>query len=319
MDPSTIKSQRDAIASEHGPWVAYNIRLADGVYTMSNNHVGSVEFLIHAIVQAVSDLSAKPLDQLRILDLGCHEGGYAIEFGLHGATVVGIEGRIASVEKARFAAEALGLDKVTFLQGDVRELKEEDLGRFDVVLCLGILYHLEVKDAVELVDRCYALCDELTVVRSAIWLSQDVSTVVNGHVFEGRRYRENTHEGASLDNPTSILPSRTSLLNLLADVGFTSVFEVEMPNVPGLDEFVDNATYMAMRGGRVPFRSIDGIDDILSKLRRAHRGRLAPLKALAIPQQGGYWRVRERVMHSVAKNIFQSRKPTDTWRVPPRG
>ena len=214
MDVTSLRGARDRVASEHGPWVAYNIHLGHGVYTMGNDHVGTGEFLVHAIVQAVADLASKPLSELRILDLACHEGGYAIEFGLHGATVVGIEGRPANIQKARFAAEALGLDRVRFQDGDVRDLSEEALGQFDIVLCLGILYHLEAEHAVRLIERCHALCTEMTVVRTAVGLSPNSTTSIGGRTYRGRRYREDTRRrGAALDTPVSILPPHPSLLN----------------------------------------------------------------------------------------------------------
>ncbi len=66
----------------------------------------------------------------------------AVELARLGANVVGIEGREANLAKARFAKEALSLENPEFHQDDVRNLSKEKYGRFDVVLCLGILYHL---------------------------------------------------------------------------------------------------------------------------------------------------------------------------------
>ena len=315
VDISEIRDRRDSLIAEHGPWIAYNIRLGDGFYTMDNNHVGTAEFMIHGITQAVADLSSKPLDQLRVLDLACHEGGYSIEFGLQGATVVGVEGRPANVEKARFAAEVLGLERVTFELGDVRELSEERLGRFDVVLCLGILYHLEARDAVKLIERSYALCDDLTIVRSAIGLSADASYSVDGHLYNGRKYQEDVAQrAASLDNPFSILPTRASLLNLLADVGFTSVVDLLNPVVPGLDDLRDSVTFAAMRGKRAPYRSIPELDPILPDMRRLERRGPSWIWATAHPQQGIYWRLRERVFHTALRTAFHSQRPIESWR-----
>src|SRR4051794_17559337 len=102
MDRATIEARRQALIAEHGPWTTYNIRLAPGLHSMDDSRVGMSEFLVQCVTQAVADLAGKPLDGLRVLDLACHEGGFAIEFGLHGARVHGIEGRQANFEKARF-------------------------------------------------------------------------------------------------------------------------------------------------------------------------------------------------------------------------
>ena len=61
--------------------------------------------------------AAKPLAETRVLDLACLEGHYAIEFGLSASRVVGIEVREANIAKARFAKEALGLDRVELRPG----------------------------------------------------------------------------------------------------------------------------------------------------------------------------------------------------------
>ena len=73
-------------------------------------------------------------------------GHYAIEFAMQGATVVGIEGRESNVQKAIFAKDILNLENLTFYQDDVRNLSAEKYGQFDIVLCSGILYHLDSSD-----------------------------------------------------------------------------------------------------------------------------------------------------------------------------
>jgi 2-polyprenyl-3-methyl-5-hydroxy-6-metoxy-1,4-benzoquinol methylase len=45
---------------------------------------------VRRTMQIIRDLSGRPFEELRILDLGCGEGVYAIEAGLRGAEVVGV-------------------------------------------------------------------------------------------------------------------------------------------------------------------------------------------------------------------------------------
>ncbi|MBI3796935.1 MAG: methyltransferase domain-containing protein, partial [Deltaproteobacteria bacterium] len=94
----------------------------------------------------MQDFLHQPLHNLRVLDLGCLEGMYALEFAQHGAQVLGIEGRLANIEKARFAKRVLGFSNCDFVQDDVRNLSLAKYGDFDVVLCCGILYHLDAPD-----------------------------------------------------------------------------------------------------------------------------------------------------------------------------
>jgi SAM-dependent methyltransferase len=77
----------------------------------------------------------------RVVDLGCLEGGYAVEFARAGYEVLGIEARSESIARCNFVADRLGLENLTFAQDDVRNLAAH--GRFDIVFCCGLLYHLD--------------------------------------------------------------------------------------------------------------------------------------------------------------------------------
>jgi tRNA (mo5U34)-methyltransferase len=76
-----------------------------------------------------------------VLDIGCNAGFYSIEMKRRGAArVLGVDFDEAYLAQARFAAEVRGLDIEFRLLSvyDVAELGE----RFDVVLFMGVLYHL---------------------------------------------------------------------------------------------------------------------------------------------------------------------------------
>ena len=77
-----------------------------------------------------------------VLDIGCNAGFYAFEMKKRGASrVVGIDFDDYYLEQARFAAEVQGFDDIEF-----RRLTVYDVGalreRFDLVLFMGLVYHL---------------------------------------------------------------------------------------------------------------------------------------------------------------------------------
>jgi tRNA (mo5U34)-methyltransferase len=76
-----------------------------------------------------------------VLDIGCNAGFYTIEMKKRGADhVVGIDSDKDYLAQARFAAEVCGLD-VELRQMSVYEVAQ--LGeRFDLVLFMGVFYHL---------------------------------------------------------------------------------------------------------------------------------------------------------------------------------
>jgi methyltransferase (TIGR04290 family) len=77
-----------------------------------------------------------------VLDIGCNAGFYSFEMKKRGASrVVGIDFDDYYLNQARFAAEVLGFEDVDFRRMsvyDVGALRE----KFDVVLFMGLVYHL---------------------------------------------------------------------------------------------------------------------------------------------------------------------------------
>jgi SAM-dependent methyltransferase len=257
MDVEVAARERDEIVARYGPWTAHNIRLGDGTYTMSPEPTGD-EVKLRRIVQLVSDLHDGKLAGLRILDLACLEGMYSLELAKRGAHVVAIEGREANIEKARFAARSLGLE-IDFQLGDVRDLSVERHGMFDVVLCLGILYHLDRDDVLSLVERIRLVTRSAAIFDTAVATEATESHTLGDLVIHGERLFEHdpgdseeerlARLWSSLDNPTAFLPTLPSLLRLLAANGFSSVLEAHVPVEPEKPE--GRVTLVALSGSAV--------------------------------------------------------------------
>ncbi len=121
---------------ELGEWF-HNLDL-HGVRTAPNHFLGDYPAIkwkgfAHAIP---ADLRGKT-----VLDIGCNGGFYSMEMKRRGADrVVGIDSDDGYLAQARFAAEVSGFD-IEFRRMsvyDVAQLNE----KFDIVLFMGVLYHL---------------------------------------------------------------------------------------------------------------------------------------------------------------------------------
>jgi SAM-dependent methyltransferase len=250
----SLQDEKEAIEARFGPWTAHNIRLENGLYTISPEPAGD-EVKLRRVTQLSLDVFGGSLAGKRVLDLACLEGMYALELAQRGADVVGIEGREANIEKARFAARALGLG-VDFQLGDVRDLSRERHGEFDLVLALGILYHLHEDDLFPLVAQIANVCRSVLIVDTGVGRSADERIRHDGEVYRGRRLVEHAPDSteverlaavwSSLDNLSAIALTRPSLERLLARQGFTSVLECHVPAEPRKE--VDRVTILALKG-----------------------------------------------------------------------
>ena len=121
---------------ELGPWF-HRMELG-GVDTAPGHFLGDyprVKFRSFAHV-VPADLSGKT-----VLDIGCNGGFYSMEMKRRGAArVVAIDSDEFYLAQARFAAEVSGLE-IDFRRMDVYDVGR--LGeRFDLVIFMGVLYHL---------------------------------------------------------------------------------------------------------------------------------------------------------------------------------
>jgi hypothetical protein len=143
-----------------------------------------------------------------------------------------------------------GVTNVRFVQEDVRRVSRATHGEFDVVLMLGLLYHLD--DPVPVLERLRDVCARLLVVDTLVSLSPDAET----RGYRGERVREHADDDPpevrrsrllkSIDNATSFRFAQGPLVRALVDLGFTTVLGCHAPLEPGKAE--DRITLAALKG-----------------------------------------------------------------------
>src|SRR5258707_1647313 len=260
----------DGLLGEQCESTAMAVHLGQGKYARH----AEPDWRLRRLTQVIADVLGKPHSEARVLDLACLEGHYALEMSLHGARVVGTDIREANLAKARYAQRALGLGNVEFVREDVRDLRRERFGGFDVVIASGIIYHVDVPAVFEFAQHVYDVCDRLAVIDTQIALSPRVAVEYQGRSYSGLWYQEHEERSdasqryrdfwASIDNTRSLWLTEPSLFNLLADVGFTSILRVEGPQMPVGS---DRQMYVAIKGERAPIRSSPVTDALNESLR----------------------------------------------------
>ena len=125
-------------------FTAHNILLNNGKRTLDDNAVLLGESAVWKSIEASLNLffphAREDRSRLRVVDLGCLEGGFAVEFARMGFDTLGIEVREENMAKCNYVKENLNLPNLQFVKDDVRNIVS--YGKFDIVLCYGLLYHL---------------------------------------------------------------------------------------------------------------------------------------------------------------------------------
>jgi tRNA (mo5U34)-methyltransferase len=136
MQPVLTAEQIQQHIHELGPWF-HNLDLG-GFKTAPQHFLGDYP---RVKWQRFADALPADLHGQTVLDIGCNGGFYALEMKRRGAErVVGIDSEPLYLAQARFAAEVSGVEL------ELHQLSVYDVARlgeaFDLVLFMGVLYHL---------------------------------------------------------------------------------------------------------------------------------------------------------------------------------
>lgn len=99
----------------------------------------------------------------RVLDIGTWDGWFAFEMERRGAEVAAID--CVEIENFSVARRLLG-SRVKYIEMDVLDISPANLGYFDIVLFLGVLYHL--KHPLLALEKVCAITKELAIVESFV-------------------------------------------------------------------------------------------------------------------------------------------------------
>jgi tRNA (mo5U34)-methyltransferase len=170
----------------------------------------------------------------RALDLGCNEGLFShrlLDWGA--ASVVGIDSREHNIRRATLVRDHFGVsqEQIRFVQADVLELSPEEEGLFDVVLLLGLIYHLE--RPLEAIRVARRMTRRLCVIESQ--LTRQEEPIVRGDGIPGV-YTESPASFAawieadsdanrlsSMNDVMSLVPNRAALRMMPEWAGFDRV------------------------------------------------------------------------------------------------
>ena len=165
-EPVSDKQIRERIASV-AHWY-HQIEIRPGITTPGINNSA------HTLRQL--DLAAR-YDGLRVLDIGARDGYFSFELERRGAEVVAVDYMDPAETGFPVARELLG-SSVDFHVGNIYDLTPERHGTFDLVLFLGLLYHL--RDPLLALDRIWDVCNPDAVLMLETQLLDNALLVGDG-------------------------------------------------------------------------------------------------------------------------------------------
>lgn len=218
----------------------YPFRLASGRTT--DTYLAPDVALIHQtrlqmLQAAVAAHFGQPLPAgLAAVDLACHEGWFSQHVAALGfERVLGLDARAEHVADARLVAAASGAGSVHFEQCDVHAVDAAERGQFDLVLCLGLIYHLENPVGALRVARALTrgLCLIETQVAPGLggWIDYGHHSFVKPVVgsFAIVDETDETHGPETSTTGICLVPSLDALLWILRKVGFSSAQVLPVP------------------------------------------------------------------------------------------
>jgi len=134
-------------------------------FSFPETHPGNL-----AAMATLHGLSPAPVEQCRVLEIGCNEGGNLIPmaYGLPKSEFAGFDLARLPVERGQQRIRALGLNNVRIFDADLLDVGKE-LGQFDYIVAHGVYAWVPQNVSARLI----ALCGELLTPSGVAFISYD--------------------------------------------------------------------------------------------------------------------------------------------------
>lgn len=162
------------------------------------------------------ELLGGSLEGKRVLDLGCNAGFWSLQAVEAGCDyVLGVDGRQSNIDQANFVFEAKEIedDRYDFIADDLFGVDLESFGEFDVVLCLGLMYH--ISKHVQIMEKISNINKDVLVVDTSLCDLPGRSMQI--------RYDDMEQIRNAVDHEMVMAPSWKAVHSLVELFGYSSV------------------------------------------------------------------------------------------------
>ena len=218
----------------------YRFKLPDGRVTRTYDD-GALDAVhttrLSMLRDAVRERFGDSLAGHDAIDIACHQGWFSTQLLEWGADdVLAVDARAEHIADVELIRDALHLSKLRTLQSDVHAIEPAKLGKFDLVLMLGLIYHLE--NPIGALRQAFALTRHMCVIET------QVVPGMTGMVDYGS-YRfvrplkgsfgiidetDDTHGPEASTLGICLVPSVEALMWILRKIGFARAELVPVPD-----------------------------------------------------------------------------------------
>jgi len=218
----------------------YRFKLPDGRVTRTYDD-GALDAVhttrLSMLRDAVRERFGDSLAGHDAIDIACHQGWFSTQLLEWGADdVLAVDARAEHIADVELIRDALHLSKLRTLQSDVHAIEPATLGKFDLVLMLGLIYHLE--NPIGALRQAFALTRHMCVIET------QVVPGMTGMVDYGS-YRfvrplkgsfgiidetDDTHGPEASTLGICLVPSVEALMWILRKIGFARAELVPVPD-----------------------------------------------------------------------------------------
>ncbi len=209
MDAEELKKRIDSFPSWN-----YCFQLPGGLSTPVSSawRVRRAEQRRRYFFEPLLSVAGGTLRGRRVLDLGCNAGYWSLEAIEAGAEfVLGLDGSASAIEQAELVFEAREVARERYRFETANVFDWQLSGRFDVVLCLGLL---------DVVAKPLALFELIAAAEPDLVVIDTGVSRARGALFEVSRLGEPRN---AVERDLVLVPTRRAVAELAARFGFEAV------------------------------------------------------------------------------------------------
>lgn len=238
LTPETIEE-----INAHGPFTMAVWRSGEVSVGNEEGLTGRSAYFTRLIRRSILKyFTPEQLKTMSILDIGCNDGWVLHELSdLPFAKMVGIEPREKNIRKGKAVRSYLRLEnRVDYRVGDIESLGDES---FDIVVCAGVLYHVESIPVA--LRRIRSVCRQLLFVESRCISSKHITEELRQEIemrdlvyqfkdklcgVTAQKFESAYHDSSAHVTTIVNVPSTESLVMNLQILGFHDIDVVADPD-----------------------------------------------------------------------------------------